>query len=327
MSRTGSVDGQTVNGWAGPNAQARAVLDERARAGGPSMREAPVAVSRAAQWEWLPYGGRPEPVARFEARVIPAPSAEIPVFVYTPQGSGPFPALVVFHGGCWIVGNIEISDAPHRALANATGCVVVAVNYQKAPEHPFPIPLDDCSAAFAWTLDHASELDVDPARVGVAGDSAGGNLAAAVCLKAREAGGPQPAVQLLIYPAVDPALDTPSARDYAEGYGLSTADMRWSWEQYVPDPRDRTDRLAAPLRAESLAGLPPAIVVTAEFDILRDEGLAYADRLEAAGVPVFRHHYDGTVHGFFTMAAAVDECRQMLLDVAGDLASLGRPTD
>jgi acetyl esterase len=194
---------------------------------------------------------------------------------------------------CWIVGNIEISDAPHRALANATGCVVVAVNFQKAPEHPFPIPLDDCSAA--------------------------------VCLRARGAGGPAPAVQLLIYPAVDPALDTSSAREYAEGYGLSTADMRWSWEQYVPDPRDRSDPLVAPLRAEQLGGLPPAIVVTAEFDILRDEGLAYADRLEAAGVPVFRHHYDGTVHGFFSMGGAVDECAQMVLDVAGDLASLGRP--
>jgi acetyl esterase len=312
-------------GRARPNAQARAVLDERARAGGLPLREAPVAVSRAAQWEWQPYGGQPEPVARCETHVIPAPSAEIPVVVYTPEGTGPFPALVVFHGGCWIVGNIEISDAPHRALANATGCVVVAVNYQKAPEHPFPIPLDDCSAAFAWTLDHASELDVDPSRVGVAGDSAGGNLAAALCIRARDAGGPAPAVQVLIYPAVDPALDTPSAREYAEGYGLTTADMRWSWEQYVPDPRNRSDPQASPLRAESLAGLPPAIVVTAEFDILRDEGRAYADRLEAAGVPVFRRHYDGTVHGFFTMAGAVDECGQMLRDVANDLASLGGP--
>jgi acetyl esterase/lipase len=200
-----------------------------------------------------------------------------------------------------------------------------AAPHQKAPEHPFPIPLDDCSAAFAWTLDHAPELDIDPSRVGVAGDSAGGNLAAAVCLRARGAGGPAPAVQLSIYSSVDPALETSSAREYAEGYGLSTADMRWSWEQYVPDPRDRSDPLVVPLRAEHLGGLPPAIVVTAEFDILRDEGQAYADRLEAAGVPVFRHHYDGTVHGFFSMGGAVDECAQMLLDVVGDLGSLGRP--
>jgi acetyl esterase/lipase len=232
---------------------------------------------------------------------------------------------VVFHGGCWIVGNIEVADRPHRALANASGCVVVAVNYQKAPEHPFPVPLEDCFAAFNWTLAHARELDVDPSRVGVGGDSAGGNLAAAVCLKAREAGGPMPALQLLIYPIVDWELDTPSARDNAEGYGLTTADMRWSWTQYVPDPSNRSNPLASPLRAKSLANLPSAIVVTVEFDVLRDEGRRYADRLESAGVPVRRHHHDGTIHGFFWMGAAVDEYRQMLRDVARDLRSLWGP--
>jgi acetyl esterase len=306
-----------------PNAQARTVLAERERAGGSPMHSAPVAVSRAAQWEWLPYMGEPEPVARCETRFIPTPTAEIPVRIYTPVGAGPFPALVVFHGGCWIVGNIELSDRPHRALANASGCVVVAVNYQKAPEHPFPVPLEDCFAGFTWTVEHAAELGVDPTRVGVAGDSAGGNLAAAVCLRARTDGGAQPAVQLLIYPAVDWELDTPSARAYADGYGLSTADMRWSWEQYVPDPRDRSNPLAAPLRAPTLAGLPPAIVVTAEFDVLRDEALRYADRLEEGDVSVSRHHYAGTIHGFLWMAGAVDECRRMLADVAGDLSALG----
>lgn len=298
------------------------MLDERARAGGRPMHEAPVAVSRAAQWEWIPYMGEPEPVARCETRFIAAPTAEIPVRIHTPEGAGPFPALVVFHGGCWIVGNIDLADRPHRALANATGCVVVAVNYQKAPEHPFPVPLDDCFAGFTWTVEHAAELDVDPARIGVAGDSAGGNLAAAVSLRARSAGGPQPAVQVLVYPAVDPELDTGSAHRYAEGFGLSRADMLWSWDRYLPHPADRSNPLACPLRAEDLTGLPPAVVVTAEFDVLRDEGLAYADRLEGAGVPVRRHHFDGTIHGFLWMAGAVDECRQMLAAVASDLDTL-----
>jgi acetyl esterase len=280
-----------------------------------------VAESRAAEWDWIQYMGEPEPVAHSETRFILTPTAEIPLCIYIPEGRAPFPALVVFHGGCWIVGNIELADRPHRALANATGCAVVAVNYQKAPEHPFPVPLDDCFAAFTWTLEHAQELEVDPSRIGVGGDSAGGNLAAAVCLKARESGGPMPALQLLIYPAVDWALQTRSAIENAEGYGLTTVEMQWAWTQYVPDARDRSNPLASPLRAPSLTNLPPAIVITAEFDVLRDEGQQYADRLEDAGVPVSRHHYDGTIHGFFWMATAVDERRQMLDDVAIDLRS------
>jgi acetyl esterase len=286
------------------------------------MTDAPVAESRAAQWDWVEYMGEPEPVARSVMRFIPTPTAEIPVGIYVPEGRGPFPALVVYHGGCWIVGNIELAERPHRALANATSCVIVAPNYQKAPEHPFPVPLDDCYAAFTWTVKHAQELDVDPSRIGVGGDSAGGNLAAAVCLKARDSRGPMPAVQLLIYPAVDWELRTPSASENAEGYGLTTAEMQWSWTQYVPDPRNRSDPLASPLRARSLAKLPPAIVVTAQFDVLRDEAQRYADRLEQAGVPVFRQHYDSTIHGFFWMATAIDEFRQMLDDVASALRSI-----
>lgn len=301
-----------------PNEQARAVLRERAEAGGRPMHEAPLAESRAAQWEWVDYMGDPEPVA-VEHRVIPGPTAELPVRVYRPEGDGPRPALVAFHGGCWVVGNIEVADRPFRALASATGCVVVSVNYQKAPEHPFPVPLDDCYSAFVWTVEHAVELGVDPARVGVVGDSAGGNLAAAVCLKARTAGAPRPAVQVLVYPAVDPSLDTPSAKEFAEGYGLTTADMAWSWRQYAPDPAERDDPLVAPLRAASLVGQPPAVVVTAGFDVLRDEGLAYADKLQADGVAVTRHHYPGTIHGFMWMGGAVDECGQMLADVADSL--------
>jgi acetyl esterase len=305
-----------------PNAQARAVLDERRQAGGRPMREAPVAESRAAQYDWVPYMGAPEPVATVENRFIPGPTAELPVRIYRPDVGGVLPALVAFHGGCWIVGNIDLADHPFRALANATGCLVVSVNYQKAPEHPFPTPLDDCYAGFRWTVEHATELGIEPERIGVVGDSAGGNLAAAVCLKARGDGGPAPAAQVLIYPAVDSALDTPSARDCAEGYGLTASDMAWSWEQYAPDQDTNHDPLVSPIRAVSLAGLPPAVVVTAGFDILRDEGIAYAQRLRTDGVPVRHHHYPGTIHGFLWMLGAVDESRLMLSDVAGSLASL-----
>jgi acetyl esterase len=306
----------------GLSAQARAVLAERAAAGGRPMHEVPVAESRAAQWEWLPYMGDVLDLAKVEDRFIPSHTAEIPVRVYTPPGQGPFPALVVFHGGCWIVGNIELADRPHRRLAAATGCVVVAVNYQKAPEHRFPVPLDDCYAGYVWTLAHAAELGIDPSRVGVAGDSAGGNLAAAVCLLARSRATVRPAVQVLIYPALDWRLDTPSAQEFAAGYGLTTEDMRWSWHQYVVDDAALNDPLVSPARASSLEGLPPAIVVTAGFDILRDEGRAYAQRLAAAGVTTTLLHYEDVIHGFLWMGGAVDECRQMAEDVAMSLREL-----
>ena len=301
--------------------QERAVLAERASTGGRPMRESPVALSRAVQWEWLPYMGKPGDVARVEDHFIPSRTAEIPVRIYTPHGQGPFPTLVMFHGGCWIVGNIDLADRPHRALAATTGCLVVAVNYQKAPEHPYPIPLDDCYAGFAWTLSHADELDADPSRIGVAGDSAGGNLAAAVCLRARELGDIQPALQVLIYPVLDSELESASARDFAEGYGLTTEDMRWSWRQYAAD-NAQSDPLISPAHATSLNGLSPAIVVTAEFDILRDEGMSYAERLASAGVPTVALHYAGAIHGFFWMGGAVDVCTQMLREVGGHLREL-----
>jgi len=312
-----------------PNLKSRTVLAERALVGGLPLHEATVAQSRAAQWEWVSYMGPQQPMAHIETRIVAAPTAEIPVRIYWPEGTHPgamleepAPALVAFHGGCWIVGNIDVSDRPHRALADATGCVVVAVNYQKAPEHPFPVPLQDCYAGFRWTLEHADELGIAPDRVGVIGDSAGGNLAAAVSLTARDLGETLPAVQILIYPALDARMATESARQNADGYGLSTADMVWAYEQYVPDPARRGDPLVSPLQAPSLRGLPPAVVVTAEFDVLRDEGLRYADRLEADGVPVVRRHFATAIHGFLWMGASVDEGAQLLDHLSRDLPAL-----
>ena len=305
------------------NPQAQAILELLEARGDKPVPDSTVAEVRASQWDWVEFMGDTEPVARVEDNYIPGPSGELRVRVYTPQGSGPFPCLVFFHGGGWTVGNIQVADRPSRSLANATGCVVVAVNYQKAPEHPYPTALDDCFATVGWVLQHPAELNVDRAQVGVGGDSAGGNLAAAVSLKARENGGVDLAFQLLIYPAVDPDMDFPSARDNAEGYALTTAAMRWFWDHYVADRSQRDDPLASPLRAPSLQGLPPAIVVTVEYDPLRDEGDRYADRLEQAGVTVVRHSYPGTIHGFLWMAGALtDDFRRLMNDLAHDVPAL-----
>jgi acetyl esterase len=305
------------------NPQTQQIMDLLDSRGGKPVSESTVAEARAATWDWLEFQGDPEPVARVWDTYIAGPTAELHVRVYTPAGSGPFPCLIFFHGGGWTVGNLEISDAPNRSLTNATGCVVVAVNYQTAPEHPYPAALEDCSATVHWVLDHAAALDVDPRRVGVGGDSAGGNLAAAVTLRARGAGDTRLAFQLLIYPAVDPEMDYPSARENAEGYGLTTEAMQWFWNHYVPDARDRRDPLAAPIHAISLEGLPPAIVITVEHDPLRDEGERYAQLLAHAGVPVHHHRYPGTVHGILWMAGAVTvDFHRLMTDLAADLATI-----
>jgi acetyl esterase len=305
------------------NQQASEMLRLVEARGDAPVEESTVAEARAGNWSWLEFMGEAEAVHRVMDTYVPGPTAELHVRVYTPTGPGPFPGLVFFHGGGWTVGNIEILDRPNRRLANATGCVVVAVNYQKAPEHPFPTALDDCFATVRWVLEHADALDVDPKRLGVAGDSAGGNLAAAVCLKARERTDVPLAFQVLIYPALDPELDAPSARDRAEGYGLTTAAMRWFWNNYLPDATQRDNPLAAPLLATSLRNLPPAIIVTAGYDPLRDDGERYADRLQDAGVITFRHSYASTIHGFYCMGDALNEDFGRLLgDLAHDLSSL-----
>jgi acetyl esterase len=203
-----------------------------------------------------------------------------------------------------------------RALANSTGCVVVAVNYQKAPEHPFPIPFDDAWAGTKWTFEHAEELGIDPARIGIAGDSAGGNLAAAVCLKARDEGGPALAFQALIYPAVEHGWDTASALENAEGYMLQRESMHWFWDHYVPDKSVVDDWRVSPLKASDHAGLPPAFIATAEFDPLRDDGRAYAAKLRDAGVPVTYSEYAGMIHGFYWMQGVVDGAKRLHVELA-----------
>jgi acetyl esterase len=263
-------------------------------------------------------------VARVEHRFIPGPTADLPVRIYYPEGAaadGRFGALVLFHGSGWVICNLDVNDVPARALANRSGCVVVAVNYQKAPEHKFPIPLDDCYATTCWVADHAAELGVDPARIGVGGDSSGGNLAAAVCLRARDEGGPALAFQLLIYPPTCSDLATATYESCAEGYGLQRESMRWFWDMYLTAPEDGRNPLASPLLADDLSGLPPAFVATAEFDPLRDDGERYAERLRDAGVPVKLRRYDGMIHAFYLMDGVIGQASQ-LFDEAGREAAL-----
>jgi acetyl esterase len=254
-------------------------------------------------------------------RTVPGPGGDIPVRIYVPTTEpGPRPVLVYFHGGGWVIGDLETHDSTVRALASGSGATVVSVDYRLAPEHPFPAPLDDCLAAVRWVADHGAEIDVDPARLAVAGDSAGGNLAAAVVLALRDTG-PALRAQVLVYPVTDGTLGEPSMDENGDGYFLTKATMAWFWDHYMGDRDRATEPAASVLHApdEALAGLPPALVVTAEFDPLRDEGEAYASRLAAAGVDVTTSRYDGMIHGFFSMGdfvpegkAAIDEASEML---------------
>ena len=282
--------------------QAKAALD--LRAGAPPIESLTPTQARA-QFDAAPRLPGPD-VAKVEDLRVPGDGVEVPVRVYTPSADGPVGALVWLHGGGWVLGSIETTDATCRALANQAQCVVVSVEYRLAPEAKFPLPLDDAFAATAWTVEHAAALGVDPGAVAVGGASAGGNLAAAVTLIARDRGGPALAHQLLVYPAVGSDDSSESFRDNGEGYGLDRTTMDWYWRHYVRDDVDAANPLAAPLLAEDLSGLPPALIITAEYDPLRDDGEAYAGRLQRAGVETTCSRYDGMIHGFFSAGAPVD---------------------
>jgi acetyl esterase len=200
-----------------------------------------------------------------------------------------------------VIGSLDTHDSLARGLANTGGCVVVSVDYRLAPEHKFPCAAEDAYAATRWAAEHAAEVGGDGSRLAVAGDSAGGNLAAAVALMARDRGGPALALQILIYPVTDRDFDTPSYLNKGEGYGLTRSGMQWFWNHYLSGDDDLANPYAAPLRAPDLAGLPPALVITAEYDCLKDEGDAYAERLREAGVPTRHSSYDGMIHGFMTL--------------------------
>src|SRR5579863_6998720 len=265
--------------------------------------------------------GPPEPVANVEDRRLPGPRGEIPVRIYTPKGKPPFGVLMYFHGGGWVVGDIEMTDQPCRMLTNAGGCVTVSVVYRLAPEHKFPAGPEDCYAATKWVADNAAGLNIDPSRIAVGGTSAGATLAAAVALMARDRGAPNLAYQLLIYPATTTVLETGSHREFARDnyYILSRADMEWFWGHYLASDADRLNPYACPARADTLRRLPSAFVITAEFDPLRDEGEAYAARLREDGVRAVLKRYEGVTHGFFGMPAQLDKAKEAIADAGSAL--------
>lgn len=283
----------------------------------PPIDTLPVAEARASLDAARALQPPPPAVGHVADRAVPSPDGAIPVRDYTPFGIGPFPLVVHFHGGGFVVGDLESHDAACRHLCLASGAVIVAVHYRLAPEHKAPAAVEDCLAVTRWAAAHAGEIGADPRRVAVAGDSAGGNLAALVSIRVRDEGGPTLCGQLLNCPWVDTDTTRPSYRDNAEGYFLSLALMRWFEGHYVKGPQDRDNPLIVPMRAKDLKGLPPAYVLTAEYDPLRDEGEAYADRLMTAGVPVVKKRVSGMIHDFPCLSLNV------IPEAAEELAAMG----
>lgn len=292
-------------------------LEALAALGAPALSDGSVAQARAN------YDAAPKPprdaVDRVEDRLVPGPAGDVPVRVYGASHDTGVPVVAFFHGGGWVLSSVEGHDALARRIAARTGMIVVSVDYRLAPEFPFPAPHDDCWAATAWLAEHASDWGGDPARLAVCGDSAGGNLAAGVALRARDEG-LDLRFQALIYPCIDDLQDGyPSMTSNAEGYFLTAADMRWFWDHYVPAAH-RADPRAVPARADDLVGLAPALVMTAEYDPLRDEGERYADRMLDAGVPVEVVRYHGVVHGFVSRWHTMARAERAHDDLAAALA-------
>ncbi len=272
----------------------------------PPIEELSVPFVRQMVMGYTAMQGDPLPMERVEDLVVPGPAGALPVRVYTPTADAAKGLIVYFHGGGWVIGNVELVDRPCRRLAFATGCVLASVEYRLSPETKYPGAAEDAFAATTWFADHADRFAADPGRLIVAGDSAGGNLAAAVTLMARDRGGPTIAMQYLHCPVTAPAVgsDFASYQENAEGYLLTRGAMEWFWDHYVGGTEGGP--YAAPLLADDFTGLPPAVIVVAGYDPLRDEGVAYADRLVEAGVAVSLHRWDGQMHDFAWMPGMLD---------------------
>jgi acetyl esterase len=301
------------------NPQIQAMRDQRERDNVPPLYTMSLADARAADLASIREGGgEPEPVYGVADLTITGPGGDLPLRLYRPVSEGPLPVLLYFFGGGWVLGTIDTADGVSRSLANSSGALVAVVGYRLAPEHRFPAAVDDCYTAVRWVAEHAEEIGADPARLVVGGDSAGGNLAAGVALRAR-AGGPALAGQLLVYPNTDQLADDQSMRAADDPFLFNRHSVAWYRQHYLADPGDAANPLASPLRAESLAGLPPALVITAEYDPLRDQGEAYARRLAGDGVQVELTRYPGMAHGFFTMIGTVDASRAAIEQAASRL--------
>ena len=299
--------------------QAKAVIDLIIKSGRPAYHQLSPKDARQLFRETRPASTPPAPEI---GAVSDLRADHIPFRLYRPKNvptSTRLPALIFFHGGGWVIGDLETHDVLCRQLTAAAGISVVNVDYRLAPEHRYPAAVEDAWAATRWVETHAAELAIDPTRLAVGGDSAGGNLAAVVALLARDQGGPSLALQVLTYPVTDVAAESPSYAEFADGFLLTRDSMRWFIEHYVPERKDRLDWRASPLRAASLAGVAPALVVTAGFDPLRDEGEAYARRLREAGVRVDMICYGGMIHGFAPMGRLIETGNRAVAHTAASL--------
>jgi acetyl esterase len=315
------VEGQTLH----PELQLLLHMRER-RGVTPHAQLSPARARAYVRAESRAVAGRPTPVGAVRELEVPGATGPLRARHYAPgETGGPHPLLVFLHGGGFVVGDLDTHDEPCRVLCRHAGVHVLSIDYRLAPEHPFPAAADDAVAALDWALDHAAELGADPARVAIGGDSAGGNLSAVACRHADR----RPVLQLLIYPAADMETEHPSHGLFGEGFYLTTADREWYHGHYFSGPGgpDVDDPRALPLARGTLAGVPPALVVTAGFDPLRDEGEAYAAALSEAGVPVLSRRFDGLIHGFANMTGISPACRDALVEIAGTLRGLLRASD
>lgn len=279
--------------------EARAVIEQAPTEAPPEPLE-PAELRAAFSATWQPPDNM-RPVGRAYERTIPGADGELRAKVYQPEGDGPFPVLIWFHGGGWVIGSLDENEATCRVLCDDVGAVVLAVDYRLAPEHRFPAAAEDAYAALRWVAEHGAEITADTRRIAISGESAGGNLATVASMMARDRGGPRPLLQLLVSPVTAPPGDRKSYVDFAEGYFFTSASMEWFFQHYPRDEVDLRDPYLVPLLAEDLSGLPPALVMTAEYEVLRDEGEEYAHRLLDAGVPCELVRYHGQIHGFFAL--------------------------
>ena len=301
----------------------KAFLEKQAAAGAPAVWEAPLAVIRANTQGRMATSGAVEPIFEISNRFIPGPTSDLPIRIYRPTDNPMAPAILHFHGGGFVLNYLDMYDASMARLANQSGFTIIGVHYQKAPEHPFPIPFDDCYATLLWAHEHADELRIDRNFIGVAGDSAGATLASAVALKARD-NKMDLKFQVLIYPCNGRTFTTDSYVNMATGYGLTTQAMKWFWEQYLQGVEHDNNPYAVPMTAKSFVGCAPAIVITAQYDPLLSDGEQYASLLQRDGVPVLYKQFDGMIHGFFTNMAVTPTATIAIDFVAEELKKLQR---
>jgi acetyl esterase len=295
-----------------------------AQAAPPLETQDPVEARKSRVEPMKMLGGELDALERVEDLSVPGPGGEIPVRVYAAGQGGLRPALIYFHGGGFVFGNLDTHDSVCRSLATESGAIVISVDYRLSPEVKFPAAVEDCYAATVWAAANAERLGIDARRIAVGGDSAGGNLATVVAMRCRDAGGPVLAAQVLLYPVTDlSSYDTESHREFGEGYFLTRAAMEWFTGHYVGSPGVASNPEVSPLLAANLSGLPPALVITAEFDPLRDEGEAYAQRLKQAGVPVAVSRYPGMIHGFISMRGVISSGRIAIREAAEFTQSMG----